>query len=129
MARTFPSYVPSARSFKPGEYPVRTYRSQSGVVSKRIYGNKPTNYELQLTFSNVDDSVANDIVAHYEDTAKQLEGFNLPNEVFGGMGNGLKNKIQAPSNITWSYGSPPQIKSVFIDVSTVEVSLIGEINV
>ena len=129
MARTFPSYVPSARSFKPGEYPVRTYRSQSGVVSKRIYGNKATNYELQLTFSNVDDSVANDIVAHYEDTAKQLEGFNLPNEVFGGMGNGLQNKIQAPSNITWSYASPPQIKSVFIDVSTVEVSLIGEINV
>jgi len=142
-AETFPSYVPTARSFKPGEFPIRTYRSQSGVVSKRIYGNKPTNYELQLTFANVDDEVARIIVGHYETAAKQMEGFLLPDEVLGGMGSKLENKIPGKasdlvppgqplkdtSNITWSYASPPEVKSVFIDTSTVEVSLIGEINV
>lgn len=129
MAETFPALVPTARSFKPGEYPIRTYRSQSGVVSKRIYGNKSSNYELKLTFDNVDDEIARTIVDHYNVVAPQLEGFNLPNAVFGGMGSGLQARIQAPSNIKWSYASAPEIRSVFADVSSIDVTLIGEINV
>ena len=129
MAQTFPALRPSARSFKPGEYPIRSYRSQSGVVSKRIYGNKPTNYELKLTFQNIDDSDAQQIVDHYLVVAPTLDGFKIPDQVFAGMSTGLEATIQAPSNISWFYAAPPEVSSVFIELSTVEVSLIGEVNV
>lgn len=68
----FPPITPTSRSFTPGIYPQRSYRSLSGVVTKRTFGNSPSQAKLDLSFDNITKLQAAIIVAHY----RQQTGFN-----------------------------------------------------
>jgi hypothetical protein len=126
MAEQFPNFTPSEREFAPGTYPVKTYRSLSGVSVKRSFGNKPTGHQLRLVFANVGDNVLNDILKHYADTFGGFDRFNVPNRVFAGMNDAAQNKMQRPDGIRWEYASPPSVQSVFNGISTITVDLVGE---
>lgn len=140
MAAAFPHIVPTTRSFTMGDYPSTTYRSLSGTVFKRSFGNKQTGYRLDMTFKNIGDSsdtgelksnsgTAKQILDHYEDVNGTFKGFALPDFVFRGMDDSLEGVIQAPSGISWRYAAPPKVQSVKANVSTVTVRLIGELSV
>ena len=140
MAAAFPHIVPTTRSFTMGDYPSTTYRSLSGTIFKRNFGNKQTGYRLDLTFKNIGDSsdtgelkpysgTAKQILDHYEETDGTFKSFALPDFVFRGMDNSLEAVIQAPSGISWRYAEPPKVQSVKANVSTVTVKLIGELSV
>ena len=139
MADPLPQIGRTARSFTMGDYPSTTYRSLSGAIFKRNFGNKQTGYRLDMTFRNIGDSpdkgelkqdsgTAKQILDHYEQASGTFESFALPDFVFKGMDNSLKGVIQAPSGISWRYAAPPQVQSVKANVSTVIVQLIGELN-
>ena len=139
MAAAFPHIVPTTRSFTMGDYPSTTYRSLSGTIFKRNFGNKQTGYRLDMTFRNIGDSsdkgelkpysgTAKQILDHYEQASGTFEGFALPDFVFRGMDDSLEGVIQAPSGISWRYAAPPQVQSVKANVSTVIVQLIGELS-
>ena len=135
MSVPFPKMVPTTRSFTMGDYPSKTYRSLSGTIFKRNFGNKQTGYRLDMTFRNIgdftqlrlDSGTAKQILDHYEQASGTFEGFALPDFVFRGMDNSLEGVIQAPSGISWRYAAPPQVQSVKANVSTVIVQLIGEL--
>ena len=137
MALTFPEMVPTTRSFTMGDYPSTTYRSLSGAIFKRNFGNKQTGYRLDMTFRNIGDSTqlrtnsgaAKQILDHYETVEGTFQGFTLPEMIFSGMDAGLRGKIQKPADISWRYAAPPQVQSVKANVSTVTVRLIGELSV
>ena len=132
----FPSIKPTTRSFKIGDYPSKPYRSLSGVILKRAFGNRQTGYTLDLTFKNVGDAAelrthagfAKQIIDHYNDVDGTFDKFSLPDRMFAGMDNSLESLIQAPSNISWRYASPPEVQSVQAGISTVTVKLVGEID-
>ena len=126
MAEAFPNITPSQREFVPGTYPVKTYRSLSGVSVRRSFGNKPSGHQLRLVFANVRDSVLNDILKHYADTFGGFDRFRVPNKTFAGMNTAAQNKMQEPDGIRWEYASPPSVQSVFNGISTITVDLIGE---
>ena len=136
MASAFPVMVPSSRKFQMGELPTKTYRSMSGAVVRRAFGNKKTNYTLDLEFKNIGDDVAfrqysgtvEAVLKHYEDANGTFEAFSIPARVFRGMGDDTKSYIQGPSNISWRYAEPPNVTSVRPGISTVQVKLIGEID-
>ena len=135
MAAAFPSMRPSARDFTMGDVPNTKYTSLSGVVFRRAYGNKQTGHTLKLTFKNIGDTselksgsgTAKQIIDHYNGATGTFESFTLPDRLFDGMGNSLEGLIQAPSNVKWRYAAAPKVQSVVSGVSTVTVSLIGEI--
>lgn len=139
MAEAFPGIVPTTRSFTMGDYPSKTYRSLSGTVFKRAFGNKATGYTLDLTFKNIGDTVqlrtnsgsAKDILDHYNTCDGTFDTFNVTTEVFTGMGSDLESLIRLDdqSNIGWRYAEPPKVQSVKSGMSTVTVKLIGEIKV
>ena len=128
--------VPTTRSFTMGDYPSKTYRSLSGTIFKRNFGNRQTGYRLDMTFKNIgdvtplktDSGAAKEILEHYEDVEGTFESFLLPGVIFRGM-DGLKDKIQKPADISWRYAEPPKVQSVQANVSTVTVRLIGELSV
>ena len=132
----FPNIKPTTRSFTMGDYPSKTYRSLSGVIFKRAFGNRQTGYTLDLTFRNIGDTselrsrsgTAKQIIDHYSDVDGTFSSFALPARVFEGMGNDFKDLIRSPSNIKWRYAGPPQVQSVKSGVSTVIVTLIGELD-
>lgn len=128
MSAQFPGIKPSDRSFRPGQYPVKSYRALSGAIVKRAFGNRAYGHELQLTFANVTDTITAQFIDHYNATEGGFERFTLPSQLFAGMDANLRGKIQAPTQIKWEYASPPDIKSVFSGLSTITITLLGELD-
>ena len=131
----FPEIHPTSRRFRMGDIPSTTYTSLSGAVFRRAYGNKKTGYTLDLTFENISDvaelktnsGTTNEILDHYESVNGTFKSFALTNTTFSGMGASVRGRIQAPSNVKWRYASPPEVRSVYSDISTVTVKLVAEI--
>ena len=136
MADPFPNIVPSSRQFTMGEIPTATYQSLSGAVFRRAYGNRQTGHSLRLEFKNIGDrnaiktnsGTAYQIVSHYNSCKGTLESFSIPDRIFSGMNNDLEGLIQAPANVKWRYAAPPQVQSIKPGVSTVLVSLVGDLD-
>lgn len=126
MAERFPNIKPSQREFVAGSYPIKTYRSLSGVSVRRSFGNKPTGHQLRLVYANVRDNVLNDILKHYTDTFGGFDRFTMPDDIFAGMNDAARAKMQDPDGIRWEYASPPSVQSVFNGISTITVDLVGE---
>ena len=123
----FPSFTPSQRSFKPGIYPQRSYRSLSGVVTKRTFGNSPSQATLEMSFNNVPDSTAASIIAHYNSQTAANRRFLVGNTL-GGIDASLTDYANGnENNLRWEYSGPPEVQSVRPGRSTITVSLIGEI--
>ena len=123
----FPAFVPTARSFELGQYPIKTYRALSGATVRRSFGNKPFGYTLTLEFGNVPESTVNSICDHYNEQGGGTLGFVVPGEVFAGYSATLQGKVRTPAGIEWLYAEPPSIRSERKDISTVTVTLVGEI--
>lgn len=146
MTEPFPDIKPTTRTFTMGDYPSKTYTSLSGVIFKRAFGNRQTGYTLNLTFRNIGDTselrslsgTAKQIIDHYNTVDGTYNKFTLPDLMFAGMdsdleadalpGDRLRSLIQAPTDISWRYAAPPQVQSVKAGVSTVTVSLVGELD-
>ena len=99
----------------------------SGAVVKRSFGNKAFNYKLQLSFANVADEVVSAIFDHYHGQGGTLNGFAIRDNLLLGIEATLARKLQAPSGILWFYEAAPEVDSVPPDLSTITVSLIGEL--
>ena len=127
MTAQFPGIKPAERSFRLGQYPVKSYRALSGATVKRAFGNRAYGYELQLSFNNISDAVTSQLIDHYNATSGGFERFTLPAELFVGMSTTLAGKIQSPTQIKWEYTNPPEVKSVINGRSTVTINLAGEI--
>ncbi len=124
----FPSIRPTGRSYSPGQFPTRIYRGLSGATVKRIFGNRSFGHSIELEFANITDANVKLILDHYYAQGGNYTRFALPNEIFSGMSDSLRDVVQAPTNILWEYAQPPQVESVFNGRSTVTVSLIGELD-
>jgi hypothetical protein len=128
MTAQFPGIKPAERSFRLGQYPVKTYRALSGATVKRAFGNRAYGYELQLSFNNISDAVTAQLIDHYDATKGGFERFTLPAELFVGMSATLASKIQSPTQIKWEYVNSPEVKSVINGRSTVTINLVGELD-
>jgi hypothetical protein len=130
---TFPNIIPSSRKLTLGELPVKQYRSMSGAVVRRAYGNTKTNYVLELEFKNIGNTSpttgktgsALEILQHYEDANTTFSSFAISGVVLKGMVQTFADKV-SPSGIFWRYAEPPKVTSVKTGLSTVSVKLIGE---
>ena len=123
----FPAIIPTGRSFELGQYPIKSYRALSGAVVRRSFGNKPYGYTLNLEFENVPEATVNSICNHYNGQGGGTVGFVVPAAVFSGYSATLQAIARTPAGIEWLYAGPPSIKTVKVDISTVTVSLVGEI--
>lgn len=128
MTAQFPGIKPAERSFRLGQYPIKSYRALSGATVKRAFGNRAYGYELQLSFNNISDAVTSQLIDHYNATSGGFERFTLPAELFVGMSTTLAGKIQSPTQIKWEYTNPPEVRSVINGRSTVTINLAGELD-
>jgi hypothetical protein len=125
---TFPSITPTGRSFRPGVYPQKTYRALSGAVVKRTYGNSPYNAQFDLEFDNISDEMVNLLLDHYHSQTAANARFDLSANVTAGMVGGLAFRANGLFyNLRWEYANPPEVQSIRSNVSSVRISLTGEI--
>ena len=124
----FPSITPTARSFKPGVYPQKSYRSLNGTVVKRTYGNSPYGATLELGFDNINDFGVIIIIDHYRSQTAANSRFSLSANATAGMSNFLASRADASlDNLRWEYAGPPEVDSIRPGINRVRVSLVGEI--
>ena len=139
----FPKIKPSSRRFTMGDYPSKFYRTLSGAVFRRSFGNHATDYKLTLEFKNIGDETeiragsgtVKAILDHYNGEDGTFQSFKLPFLAFNGFGteadstDHVRNRIRNPANIRWRYAEPPSVVQVIDQISTVTVNLVGVIEV
>ena len=131
----FPDIEPSTRSFTPGEFPRSLFESTNGAITAVYFGFRPVNSTLELTFNNITDDKAHDIVSHYKrcnrpDADGNWNYARLPSSASGalaGIGDqNLRGTMgENEENRNYRYASAPQITSTFPGRSNVVVSLVG----
>jgi len=131
MAVKFPQIKPTTRNFTFGDFPSKTYRSLSGAVFRRSFGNKQTGHTLNLTFKNIDDDTTTELINHYQAVSGTFKSFELSSAVTAGMTGTTGTELTkgAASTSKWHYAEPPKFTSVKSNLSTVTVKLISEIDV
>lgn len=128
--------VPTSRSFRAGKWPITTATSQSGVRSKRLWGNLASGGSLSLTYANIPDDVAEDFIDSWQQTKGGLNylettngnGIQSTDPMFEGMSADMKAEIlSATTGTQWTYAQEPIVESVAPGISTVKVELIAEL--
>ena len=120
----YPTLVPSSRSYNSGDYPVKTFRAQSGSESRILYGNRRTGMTLELQYDNITDANAELFLDHYDETKGSYTTFTLPTDALTGW-NGNTDALDAATANSWRYDQPPQVSNVRPGVSSVQIKLVG----
>jgi hypothetical protein len=120
----FPSVTPTSMDFTAPEFPVKTNSSLSGVVSRRIFGNRGSRATLSMNFDNLTDSVAVEFLNSWKDAKGSFDSLTVPSIVFSGAGATLSAYLaQGGDSLVWHFAEPPQLQRVSPGVSSVRVSL------
>lgn len=132
MAVPFPAIQPSSRRFVAPRWPTSSKRSQAGVISKRLWGSKAGDGELQLGFTNISDERADQIVDAYQNAKGDTLEVELPAAIFAGTTGSLRVRLRDKlprQGLRWFFkeNDPPVIESVVPGISTVRVNLSAEL--
>ena len=124
----FPAIVPTARAYNPGDWPVRSYVSQSGVEIRILYGDTESGTALSLSYENLKDNEAQLFVDHYRAVLGTYMQFLLNasgnNNAKGGW-EGDSNSLGKPQGTYWRYASAPTLRQVGPGVTSVNVDLVA----
>lgn len=127
-ARNFPSIKPSSRSYSPGEFPQTFFRAQNGATTVVRFSNVRSNSELRLTFANITDSQAAEIMDNYVNVNSDWDYVNFRSiDVLAGLSTGLKPYVgeTATPQLRWRYAEPPTVESIKPGLSTVTCRFTG----
>lgn len=121
---SFPAVTPTAMDFTAPEFPVKSNTSLSGVVSRRIFGNRGSKSTLRLSFDNLFDATAVQFFDAWNAARGQLDSLVIPATVFDGAGAALQSYISdGGDSLVWHFAEPPQLQRVSPGISSVRVTL------
>lgn len=125
MAVTFPTNIrPSSRSYKPGQYPQTFFKSINGATSVIQFGAQPSDAELTLQFSNIDDNDASQIIAAYESANSRWDYVRFTAGALDCAGSSMKGRMQE-GTLKWRFAEPPQVTYKFQNICDVSCSFIA----
>ncbi len=120
----YPTLTPTSRNYSSGDYPVKTFKAQSGAESRILYGNRRTGMTLELQYDNITDPNAEAFLDHYDETKGSYTTFTIPRAALSGW-SGNTDAIDAATANSWRYDGPPQITNVRPGISSVQIKLVG----
>ena len=128
----FPNIKPSSRSYTPGTYSQTEFVAQNGAKSVIRYGNKKTDAKLTLTFTNITDSQANEILEKYEEVNSVYDYIHFPSDSsIAGVNNvALRSKFQERDTsgntlLRYRFDGPPTVTSVVNGRSNVQCKFVA----
>lgn len=119
----FPALTPTSRSVRQGKYAVKRFTSIAGTGTTRAYGSQPYESTMEMEFSNIPDSSAILIVDCYESSRGSFGHLSLPQAVWKGMDEILRDRLQR--DYVWRFSEQPSITSAYPGRSSVSVRLEG----
>ena len=132
MATTFPSIAPTRRNFIAPIWPTKTQFSESGLITRRLWGSRTSQAKLSLTFGNINDTNTAAILSAYNRARGSVDSLTLPTQVFAGADATLQSWLDASATgagLLWCFteGTSPQVESVAPGRSNVTVELTAEL--
>lgn len=119
----FPSYHPSTRAYTLNDWNNKRFpgANSNQIVTLALPSTAlPSDGKLNLSFANRADSVAQDILNHYNAFLGGFESFKLSEEIFKDWNSDYPNRIR---DAEWIYDAPPQITTSHPGTSTTSVRL------
>jgi hypothetical protein len=127
----FPALRPTSRSYSPGSFPTTEFKALNGASTRVLYGNRRSDAELSLSFANVTDTQAAAVLAHYE-RITPTDDWTSFTTADGALGAAAPLAVYLQevggSGLRWRYAEPPAITSVQPGISTVQVSMVGQLD-
>ncbi len=128
--RFFPNIKPSSRSYTSGVYPQTEFESQNGAKVVMRYGNKQVNAKLNLGFTNITDTQANEILDLYEEVNSDYDYimFSGLNALAGIDNNNLLEKQAEVDNgfkLRYRFDGPPTVTSVRPGISNLQCKFVA----
>jgi hypothetical protein len=128
MTVTYPSIEPDARTFTPGGYAV-TEPSHLGVQdAPRVWGNQPSEAELDLEYEYIDETNTNAILNAWNYSLSGFIKLTLPAEVSCGITDtDFADRITGTNAYSWFFAEEPRITSRKGKRANISVKLVGRI--
>lgn len=121
---SLPALTPTAMSFSAPEFPVKANTSLSGVVSRRLFGNRGSRATLGLTYSNIPDASAAEFLTAWNASKGTFNPLTVPSVVFDGRSAELTAYLtDGGDDLIWHFAERPDVEPVVPGVSTVKVAL------
>lgn len=117
---TFPSLIPSTRTYTPGDVPSALQVSLSGIASGFRRGNRRVAQTLALTFQRLEESDVTLIRNHYDNRSGSFDLFFLSAELWVGY---ATPPIPLLSDYAWRYIAAPIINDASCGRWDVEIEL------
>ena len=123
--------TPTSRNYSPGEFPQTVFEAQNGAKTVLRYGNKRVNASLSLSFKNITDNQAAEILANYENINSDWDYLDFNGtDVLKGIEpttSTLKTYVkESSSGLRWRYAKAPQVSSgTYPGVSNVSCSFVA----
>ncbi len=117
---TFPSIVPTTRTYSPGDLPSVAQASLAGNVSAFRRGNRRIAQSLQLSYENLTESQVTEFRTHYDTQQGSYQIFYLSSETWAGY---TTPPVSLVSDFAWLYSGPPTIADGFTTRWNVEIEL------
>ena len=117
---TFPSIVPSGRTYSPGDFPSVMQGALSGSVSAYRRGNRRIVQTLSLSYENLTEAQVTTFRSHYDTQKGSYEIFYLSSEAWAGY---TTPPVSLISDVAWLYANPLTIADGFTSRWNVEVEL------
>ena len=126
-AVAFPNIKPSGRSYSPGTYPQTQFEAQNGAVTVIRFGSRRVDSSLSLSFDNISDKDAADILVNYERVNRAWDYVTFNNKNGSVASGSLAAYIQESggSGLRWRYAEAPSVSSVSPGVVKVQCSFVG----
>ena len=122
----FPNIVPTKRQFEAGEFPMKTFKSQSGVESKILYGQRRASMKFKLRFDNINDLQVEEILTHYDERLGSYKTFLLrPDKAQSSGWEGGSGIYKNAFYSRWRYASSPSVVQIQKGISSVTVDLVS----
>ena len=128
MPVAFPDIRPSSRSYSPGTYPQTDFRAQNGAVTVVRFGSHRVDSELTLSFQNITDDQAVEILQNYEQVNRVWDNVIFTgNDAAAGASSSLQGYLRevGGSGLRWRYAEAPSLTSVSPGRSTVQCKFLG----
>jgi len=116
---TFPTLIPSTRTFTPGIYPHTAFVGMSGKANRVRNSNAMLQSQLRLTFMAITEAQMLSILTHYNGQQGSFLSFPLPSAAWSG---GTASDLEL-SGYGWIYREPPTVEDLMCGGHNVELVL------
>jgi hypothetical protein len=117
---TFPSLVPSGRTFTPGEYPHSVFTTLNGWQNRVRHSNVMLDSQVRLSFIALTEAQMLSILSHYQGQYGGFSSFDLPSNIWSGATTVSDYNL---SGYLWRYADPPQVVDTNYGRHDVEITL------